>query len=280
MDAPFGRPIMESSKPEIERVVLILGMGIVILAMLCHFFSPIARTLDKQLDIQITVLADPPALIRYHPSSLTADIVQLPENTRRRQGMPGLEKISGWYIIPPPGDVWPSIKEWIRNWRTNPWLVFKYAAFLWKLHSKELTNISLYDLILLALEVPLLDVSDFYIVTAPQSAWSTNAPPGAEGTETRSKVTAEVLNAAGRRHLAHKVRKFLISNGVDVVYFGNYKQLQANTMIIDRSGRISACEEVRSLLGLESIEIHSKPDKTRLADVTVIVGKDFSLPQN
>lgn len=280
MDAPFGYPIMESPKPKIERVILILGMGMVILAMICHFFSPIARTLDKQIDLQIAVLSDPPVMLRYHPSSLTADIVQLPENAVEidgPRGMPGLEKTPQWYVIPPSGDVWPAIKKWLINWRTNPGLIFKYAAFLWKLHSENLTNISLYDLILLALEVPHMDVSDFCIVTAPHTQSGLARRTAAT---THSKVTAEVLNATGRRHLAHKVRKFLISNGVDVVYFGNYKQLQVNTMIIDRSGRKSASEEVRGLLGLESIEIHSEPDKTRLADVTVVVGKDFSLPQN
>ncbi|MFH1619102.1 MAG: LytR C-terminal domain-containing protein [bacterium] len=103
------------------------------------------------------------------------------------------------------------------------------------------------------------------------------SPPSADN----AIITVEVLNATNRPGVALKVTRFLrrkSGNTVDVVSFGNHSSAEGRTAIVDRSGKIAASERVRSLLGLDSTEIRSEPDRSRLTDVTVIVGRDFSLP--
>jgi hypothetical protein len=88
-------------------------------------------------------------------------------------------------------------------------------------------------------------------------------------------VTAQVLNASGRRGAADEVTRHLRSRGIDVIDFGNYVSVQPRTKIVNCSGGIEGARRVRELLGLGGLEIYSKPEKNPVAGVRVVIGLDF-----
>lgn len=307
---------MEHAESKIERALFLTGMAAVLALAVLQFLSAVADDISRKKVVPIVVLSDPPALLSYHPDSLKVDIVHLPENAVPNLTGSNLQKAHAvesffmpeissanpvWYIVPPKSalageiSLWDSSREWIKNWRTEPALVLKYAALLGELARQELTNLPLYELAFLALELPRLDISDFRIAMVPgkrrgrkfisdeeESAILARSvgisAPAAATSEEQKTVTAEVYNATGRPRVALEATKFLRTKGIDVVFFGNHPETESASRIIDRSGRISASETVRHLLDLDSLEIHSELDKSRYADVTVILGADFALP--
>lgn len=96
--------------------------------------------------------------------------------------------------------------------------------------------------------------------------------PGERG----GRVTVEVLNASGRPGMARAGALTLRRAGIDVVYFGNAPESPPldSTRIVVRRGSLDAGTRVRAALrvGRVSLEV----DSTRLLDVTVLVGRDFS----
>ena len=88
-------------------------------------------------------------------------------------------------------------------------------------------------------------------------------------------ITVEVLNATGRPGTARIGTRLLRRAGIDVVYFGNAPETGLDsTRIIVRRGSTSLGERVRSALGSGRVEVQL--DSTRLLDVSVLLGADFT----
>ncbi|HXF95685.1 MAG TPA: LytR C-terminal domain-containing protein [Gemmatimonadales bacterium] len=99
------------------------------------------------------------------------------------------------------------------------------------------------------------------------------AIPGAQG----ERVTVEVLNATDRGGLARAATATLRRAGLDVVYFGNAAPAGAgadSTRILVRRGDRDRGERVRRALGVGVVTVQL--DSTRLLDVSVLLGADFS----
>ena len=94
------------------------------------------------------------------------------------------------------------------------------------------------------------------------------------------EIEVEVLNGCGKNGLAGEISAFLRSNQFDVVrsedadHFG-----YTHTLLISRNENYEALKLVTSSLGFD-IEDKSRvliqPDETIDADITLIIGKDYS----
>ena len=89
----------------------------------------------------------------------------------------------------------------------------------------------------------------------------------------------EVLNASGQPGAARLGALTLRRAGIDVVYFGNAEAGTApldSTRIVVRRGAVAIGTRVRAALktGRVTLEL----DSTRLLDVTVLLGRDFTPP--
>jgi hypothetical protein len=90
-------------------------------------------------------------------------------------------------------------------------------------------------------------------------------------------ITVEVLNASGRPGDARVGTRLLRRAGIDVVYFGNAGENGLDsTLIIVRRGSAQVGERVRAALGQGIVEIQL--DSSKLLDVSVLLGADFSPP--
>ena len=97
--------------------------------------------------------------------------------------------------------------------------------------------------------------------------------PGDRG----AAITVEVLNANGRSGDARAGARLLRQSGIDVVYFGNAPPPEGgldSTRIIVRRGSAAVGERIRALLGKGRVEVQL--DSTRLLDVSVLLGADFT----
>ncbi len=90
------------------------------------------------------------------------------------------------------------------------------------------------------------------------------------------RVRIEVLNGAGRAGLAREATERLRDRGFDVVYFGNDRAFgRDSSVVLDRVGSEEAARAVAAALGIPAVR--SDPDSTLLLEVTVILGKDWTL---
>lgn len=89
-------------------------------------------------------------------------------------------------------------------------------------------------------------------------------------------ITVEVLNASGRSGLARSGALSLRRAGIDVVYFGTAPDPATldSTRIIVRRGDRAAGERVRAALQVGRVSVD--PDSSRLLDVSVLLGRDFT----
>lgn len=89
-------------------------------------------------------------------------------------------------------------------------------------------------------------------------------------------IVVEVLNASGRPGLARAGALALRRAGIDVVYFGNAASGTTldSTKIVVRRGGAGVGERVRAALRLGRVSID--PDSSRLLDVSVLLGRDFT----
>ena len=86
----------------------------------------------------------------------------------------------------------------------------------------------------------------------------------------------EVLNATARVGLARAGTRILRRAGIDVVALGNAHAVTDldSTRIVVRRGSTARAERVRRALGVGTIVVER--DSTRLLDVSVLLGADFT----
>lgn len=106
------------------------------------------------------------------------------------------------------------------------------------------------------------------VVPVPGAAGLPEAPEG------RGRV--EVLNAGGVPGAAREATRLLRDRGFDVVYFGNARGFSPDTSrVLDRAGRGEPAEAVAEALEIGRVD--SRPDTTLLLEVTVVLGRDWTL---
>lgn len=89
------------------------------------------------------------------------------------------------------------------------------------------------------------------------------------------RVRVEVLNGSGVPGVAAGATELLRGSGLDVVYFGNDSSFgRDSSVVVDRTGKPGASDAVSMALGIPTVR--AEPDTTRLVDVTVLLGSDWS----
>jgi hypothetical protein len=216
----------------------------------------------------------------YRPASRTLEILHFPRRAAGRRSKDagaaaaaiaafyeeagGDPASSGFYAEISPAGL-EALLRGLASWRTSPRALAAAAR-----DAGGRTNFGPYCRAALVFEALSLDSSR--LVISQGGAPGAGAPLPEDG---GGEVTAQVLNASGRRGAADEVTRFLRSRGVDVIDFGNYVSVQPRTKIVNCSGGIEGARRVRGLLGLGGLEIYSKPEKNPVAGVRVIIGLDF-----
>jgi hypothetical protein len=97
-----------------------------------------------------------------------------------------------------------------------------------------------------------------------------SAIPGSIG-----RVKVEVLNGGGLEGVAWDATRALRDAGFDVVYYGNAGTYSDEpSVVMDRVGDLEKARSVAEALGI--LQVISTPDSTRLVDVTVRLGPDWT----
>lgn len=89
-------------------------------------------------------------------------------------------------------------------------------------------------------------------------------------------VRVEVLNAAGTRGLARQAMFALRDAGFDVVSYGNSKEAQDSSLVLDRTGHASWAALAVKALGAARAE--ARPDTSRYLDLTILIGRRWTPP--
>ncbi len=90
-----------------------------------------------------------------------------------------------------------------------------------------------------------------------------------------SRVVVEVLNGSGRTGLARTATRVLRRRGIDVVYLGNAPRADS-TRVLLRRGDSDLASRVQNALGQGLVA--TQLDSVRHVDVTVVLGADFTAP--
>lgn len=263
------------------RLLLALFLAAAAWAAVLHSRSPFASAVSAGKPFAFALAdAGAPGVAVYRPASRTLELFHLPRRAagRRRSGVSaaaasiesfyadagGSPPLSGFYAEISPARLEALLRR-IAAWRTSPRTLASAAR-----DAGVRTNFGGYGKAALVFEALSLDPSRLVI---SQAGAALDDRPARTGTT--DAVTAQVLNASGRRGAADAVTRHLRSRGVDVIDFGNYVSIQPRTKIVNCSGGVEGARRVRELLGLGGLEIYSKPEKNPVAGVRVIIGLDF-----
>ncbi len=89
-------------------------------------------------------------------------------------------------------------------------------------------------------------------------------------------IRVEILNGCGIPQVAARLTRKARSLGLDVIHEGNAESFNfLHTMVIGRSGSSEKADQVASVLGIGNRIQQITDDAYRLADVTVVIGRDF-----
>ena len=89
-------------------------------------------------------------------------------------------------------------------------------------------------------------------------------------------IRVEVLNGCGISQVAARLTKKSRGLGLDVIHEGNAVSFNfLHTMVIDRGGDPGKARQVASVLGIPHCIQQITEDAYRLADVSIIIGRDY-----
>ena len=276
------------------RLVIYTALGIILYGALAHFHSPHARALAEREGsaINLFIMTDKPMFINYDPQHRKALVTNIEKGVKITASKSGL-----LYIKPKTQDraeFWEMSKANLRAWHKKPWLILAYIYNYAQLRASGRTNITIADFIMISMDIMRLEPGDFTVKNPPPPATkSRNAPRQViiaqeQRPQTQYKtIVLEILNASGRAGMAADATRYLrdLSNrgiiDIDVINHATFSKLQEKSQIID----INGCnpEDLKQLarrLGMENNEIFIAPDKMSIADVKIILGKDFVLPKD
>lgn len=109
------------------------------------------------------------------------------------------------------------------------------------------------------------------VLKPPVDATKGNVPAG-------QVIQIDLLNGCGVPGAAQKITGYLRARGYDVVEMKNYKTFDVKeSLIIDRSGNVEIAKKVAYALGVKDRNIIQQLNHDYFVDVSVVVGKDFTL---
>ncbi|OGR43441.1 MAG: hypothetical protein A2X28_00930 [Elusimicrobia bacterium GWA2_56_46] len=287
-------------------MILAAGGLVTLSLVLAHYFSPVSRRLAAGEDVKLVLLnRERPMLFVYHPFSRTVNAIRMPGKAARggsayqragevlklfpedgsapRNG--GLADTGSpenpAYIEAETSEL-DSFEDLIGNWRARPERLLRLGRYLCELKRSEASNLSAYEMTLLALELIRLKASDLikedFEKTPAREAFAAESGPGplpGGAAQAPAAARLEILNASGKKDLAGSVTRYLRKRGFDVINFGTYGSVERQTKIVNCSDSIEAARLVRDALGLGGLEIYSKADRRGIVQVRVILGSDF-----
>ena len=91
-----------------------------------------------------------------------------------------------------------------------------------------------------------------------------------------STIQVEILNGCGVAQVAARLRNKARAMGLDVIHEGNAPTFDhLHTLVIDLSGDLDQAQQVADLLGISHLIQQKKEDQFHLADVSIIIGRDY-----
>ena len=91
-----------------------------------------------------------------------------------------------------------------------------------------------------------------------------------------SPIQVEILNGCGVAQVAARLRNKARAMGLDVIHEGNAPTFDhLHTLVIDLSGDLDQAQQVADLLGISHLIQQKKEDQFHLADVSIIIGRDY-----
>lgn len=95
----------------------------------------------------------------------------------------------------------------------------------------------------------------------------------------QERVRVEILNGGGVTGAARRATELARAAGYDVVYFGNAARFDHEiSEVVDRVGRHDFAAGVAAALGIDNVRSDRDPD--RYVDLSVILGRDWQLPED
>ncbi|HUL43145.1 MAG TPA: LytR C-terminal domain-containing protein [Bacteroidota bacterium] len=92
----------------------------------------------------------------------------------------------------------------------------------------------------------------------------------------KKPIQLDLLNGCGAKGVGSKFMSYLRANGFDVVEMKNYKTFNVpQTLVIDRTGNLTAAKRVASALGVPDKNVIQQLNADYFVDVSVVIGKDF-----
>ena len=89
------------------------------------------------------------------------------------------------------------------------------------------------------------------------------------------RIRVEVLNGGGVDGMAREVTGYLRDRGFDVVEVGNWVSFdEDSTFVVARTDDLADARRVADVMGVR--RVRADPDPNLFADVSVVVGKDWS----
>lgn len=89
------------------------------------------------------------------------------------------------------------------------------------------------------------------------------------------RIRVEVLNGGGVDGLAREATGFLRDQGFDVVEVGNWVSFdEDSTFVVARTDDLDGARSVADAMGVR--EVRAEPDPNLFADVSVVLGRDWS----
>ena len=288
------------------RLVIYTAIAILLYGAAAQYHTAVAGLATKQKQpVNVLVMSNPPLFIVYNPQFKKAIVNNIPFN---KKGYETQEIISKANLQQEQVIIininrtqrtvfWDKFNDDLRNWRKKPYLIFKYIYAYFDMLYKKQIGISFGDYLLIGLELAKLQPSDFAVqnplAEKVRKGKKQKAAPLTITTEikpdikTQKPLEIEVLNASGKKGLAAQVTKLLreMANediiNVDVIESKNYNEFLDNTRIIDHTSgtRILEIKQTIYQLGLDTSPINRQEDKNAIADVKIILGKDFVLPK-
>ena len=170
----------------------------------------------------------------------------------------------------------------------SPQIILRLPAILKFLIQAPHKNIGLWDMLILLFEIKNADFSNIRLAQLPgrysgpywladenqiNQVMDLILGPDIFAT---SKITVEVYNASGHKGVALEVTRQLRDAGFDVVDYGNYPTQQLKTTIVDRVGNLAAARCIAKVVNTEEIFTRYDSPEKRLADITVIIGREYS----
>ncbi len=95
------------------------------------------------------------------------------------------------------------------------------------------------------------------------------------------QIQLEILNGCGVKGVADRLTKLLRKHNYDVVNKGNYLNKGkvnwnvAETRIIDQIGKVDNARQLADAMGVLYSNVESYENPSPIADITIIIGKDY-----